>query len=83
MDNSSPPTHAVIGTPCPVEYDFDILVSGHLTRLGDKADVETKIDFFDDILEGARLGLASVSVTDVVVGTGIMDPANPNAGNTW
>lgn len=63
--------------------DFDVLVGGHLTRLGTKEDVQIKVDFFADIVEGAKLGLASVSVADVVAGTGINDPTNPNSGNSW
>ncbi|CAM9438414.1 unnamed protein product, partial [Laminaria digitata] len=65
------------------DVDFDVLVGGHLTRLGTKEDVQIKVDFFADILEGAQLGLATISVPDVASGTGVFDPANPNAGNTW
>ncbi|CAN0345840.1 unnamed protein product, partial [Scytosiphon promiscuus] len=31
-------------------YDFDVLVAGHFTRLGTKADVELNKDFFADVL---------------------------------
>eukprot|EP00752_Nemacystus_decipiens_P002140 g2039.t1 len=64
-------------------YDFDVLVAGHLTRMGTKADVQLNKDFYDDVLEGARSGLAAVSSDDIAAGTGIFDPNNPNAGNTW
>ncbi|CAM9117234.1 unnamed protein product, partial [Ectocarpus sp. 8 AP-2014] len=64
-------------------YDFDVLVAGHLSRLGTKADVQLNNDFFADVLEGARSGLATVSPDDIGAGTGIFDPTNPNAGNTW
>lgn len=67
----------------PPDVDFDVLVGGHLTRLGTKEDIQIKVDFFADILEGAQLGLATISVPDVATGTGVFDPANPNAGNTW
>ncbi|CAN0467196.1 unnamed protein product, partial [Scytosiphon promiscuus] len=63
--------------------DFDVLVSGHLSRLGTKEDVQIKVDFSTDILAGAQLGLASVSAADVAAGTGFRDPTNPNAGNSW
>ena len=33
-------------------YDFDVLVAGHLTRLGTKADVQLNYDFYADVLEG-------------------------------
>ena len=65
------------------EYDFDVLVGGHLTRLGTKEDVQVKVDFFAHVLAGAESGLATVSFADVVAGTGIGDPSNPNVGNTW
>ncbi len=62
-------------------YDFDVLVGGHITRLGTKQDVQILLDYADDILKGAELGIASVSAPDVFAGTGIADPANPNVGN--
>lgn len=64
-------------------YDFDVLVGGHLTRLGTKADVQVKIDFYDDVLKGAEAGLAVVTVPDVIAGTGVFSPGNVNEGNTW
>lgn len=74
-------------TPLPAlgitAMDFDVLVAGHLTRLGTKDDIQIKVDFFADILAGAQLGLASVSAADVAAGTGVNDPTNPNAGNSW
>lgn len=64
-------------------YDFDVLVGGHLTRLGTKEDAQIKVDYFADILAGAELGISTVMVSDIVMGTGIGDPTNPNFGNTW
>ncbi|CAM9691667.1 unnamed protein product [Scytosiphon promiscuus] len=64
-----------------LSYDFDILVAGHFTRLGTKADVELNKDFFADVLEGAKTAIATVSADDVAAGTGVFDPTNPNAGN--
>lgn len=63
-------------------YDFDVLVGGHVTRLGTKQDLQTLIDYAADILKGAELGVASVSAPDVIMGVGIGDPANPNVGNS-
>lgn len=62
-------------------YDFDVLVGGHITRLGTKQDVQILLDYAADILKGAELGIASVSASDVFAGTGIADPTNPNVGN--
>lgn len=64
----------------PPGVDFDVLVGGHLSRLGTKEDVQIKVDFFADVLAGVELALATVSVSDVVIGTGVID--GPNAGNT-
>eukprot|EP00903_Cladosiphon_okamuranus_P012976 g12110.t1 len=64
-------------------YDFDVLVAGHLSRLGTKADVQLNKDFFEDVLQGVRSGLATVSTDDIAAGTGVFDPTNPNTGNTW
>ena len=69
--------------PTHKELEFDTLVSGHLTRLGTKADVQVKLDFFADILAGAELGLDTVTFDAVTAGIGISDPENPNFGNTW
>lgn len=32
---------------------------------------------------GARAGIAEVAIADVLAGTGVLDPDNPNAGNLW
>lgn len=63
--------------------DFDILVGGHLTRLGTKADVQRAVDFFVDVVAGGEAGNAAVTFPDVIAGTGVTDPTNPNFGNTW
>lgn len=65
------------------EVDFDVLVGGHISRLGTKEDVQIKVDYFGDILAGAEHALATVAASDVAVGTGVFDPTNANAGNTW
>lgn len=64
-------------------YDFDVLVPGHLTRIGTKADVQVYIDFFQHVLEGAKYGIAEVPSSMSVAGTGIFTPGNVNAGNLW
>lgn len=67
----------------PKAYDFDVLVAGHLTRLGTKNDVQDYIDFFADVLAGVEAGFAATPFGDVFVGSGVTDPTNPNAGNIW
>lgn len=77
--NAFPPFHPVQHAA----YDFDLLVAGHLTRLGTKEDVQAEVDYMADILAGAEFALSTVSVADIGMGTGVGDPTNPNFGNTW
>lgn len=62
---------------------FDVLVGGHLSRLGTKEDVQATVDFFADILAGSELGHAAVSLFDIALGIGVVDPAHPLTGHTW
>lgn len=48
-----------------LEYDFDTLVAGHLTRLGTRADVETQRAFIQDLEASAREAIATVTLNDV------------------
>ncbi len=41
-------------------YDFDTLISGHLTRLGTRADVETQREYVTDLRREALRALAEV-----------------------
>jgi glyoxylase-like metal-dependent hydrolase (beta-lactamase superfamily II) len=41
--------------------DFDTLVAGHVTRLGTRADVETSLEFVEELLETARQALGRTS----------------------
>ena len=63
--------------------EFDILVAGHLTRLGTKADVEMQIRYFTDIVEGAAHGLSVVQTGPIFGATGIGNPSSPNFGNSF
>lgn len=56
-------------------------MSGHITRLSTKQDVQDLVDYMNDILKGAELGVATVIPSDVIAGAGIADPSNPNVGN--
>lgn len=49
-----------------LEYDFDTLVAGHLTRLGTPADVRTQRDFVSDLEANAREAISTVTLSDVV-----------------
>jgi glyoxylase-like metal-dependent hydrolase (beta-lactamase superfamily II) len=43
-----------------LEYDFDTLISGHLTRLGRRGDVETQREYVTDLRREALRALAEV-----------------------
>lgn len=60
-----------------------MLVGGHLTRLGNKADVQRVVDFFADVVAGAEEAGNAIPFGSVVAATGIANPANHNFGNTW
>lgn len=66
-----------------IEYDFDVLVTGHLTRLGTKEDVQVEIDFYAHVLEGALAAAETTPLADVIAGTGVFEPGNANEGNIW
>ncbi len=40
-----------------LEFDFDVMVTGHLTRLGTRADVEIQREYMNDIKEAAQHAL--------------------------
>ena len=43
-------------------YDFSTLVAGHVTRLGDRADVELSISFYEDAQRTAASALSALSL---------------------
>lgn len=49
-----------------LDYDWDVLVSGHVTRLGSRADVEVQNEFVADLQVAAGTALGTVQVNDVV-----------------
>ncbi|MDS0277905.1 MBL fold metallo-hydrolase [Halomicroarcula sp. S1AR25-4] len=49
-----------------LEYDFDTLVAGHLTRLGTPADVRTQREFVTDLEANCREAIATVDLGQVV-----------------
>jgi glyoxylase-like metal-dependent hydrolase (beta-lactamase superfamily II) len=56
--------HQVLG------YDFDTLISGHVSRLGNHDDVEEGIEYVDDILHYAREALETIPITYFQQGMG-------------
>ena len=40
-----------------LEYDFDVLIAGHLNKLGDRSDVEEARGYMQDILTNSKLAL--------------------------
>lgn len=63
--------------------DWEILVGGHLSRTGTKADVELQIRLYKDINDGAARALGSVDLNPIAFATGAFSPGNANAGNLW
>jgi hypothetical protein len=43
-------------------YDFSTLVAGHVTRLGDRADVELSISFYEDAQRTAAAAVSALSL---------------------
>jgi glyoxylase-like metal-dependent hydrolase (beta-lactamase superfamily II) len=43
-----------------LEYDFKTLVSGHVSRLGDRKDVEEGLEYFEDLVRFAREALETL-----------------------
>ncbi|SAL87121.1 Carbapenem-hydrolyzing beta-lactamase BlaB-1 precursor [Caballeronia terrestris] len=51
-------------------YDFDVMVCGHLTRYGTRADVETQREYVGHLRNASKGALASVRIEDVGARTG-------------
>lgn len=49
-----------------LDYDWEVLVSGHVTRLGTRADVELQNEFVADLQAAAGAALGTVQIPDVV-----------------
>jgi len=59
-------------------YDFQTLVSGHLTRLGTRQDVVTQREYVQDLAANAQAALVGVDFGAIYQSVG---PRNP--GNAW
>jgi glyoxylase-like metal-dependent hydrolase (beta-lactamase superfamily II) len=54
-------------------YDFDLLVAGHLTRLGTREDVAVQRAYVLDVNAACQQARASVSAAEVIAETGLED----------
>lgn len=53
-----------------LDYDFDVIVCGHLTRYGTRADVVTQREFVQQLRAASIKALKSVRIEDVAARTG-------------
>ena len=53
-----------------LEYDFDVMVCGHLTRYGSRSDVETQREYVHCLRELSQRALATVRIENVAARTG-------------
>ena len=47
------------------EFDFDVFIGGHATRVGTPADIDTHKEYFDDLQYNASLAIQCVSFADI------------------
>ena len=57
-----------------LEYDFDVLVGGHLTRLGTVEDVKIQQEYFQDIQDSAAKANQEVSFMEIGQNVGFGNP---------
>lgn len=60
-----------------LELDFEVLVTGHVGRLGTRTDVETQLQFMNDLAAAAGEGLMMVGLDTVGAALRPEDRANP------
>jgi len=65
-----------------LQYDFNVYVGGHVTRLGDRRDVEIQQEYVGDLIANAVYALAHIN-WGLSVGVGTFDPTSPNYLNYW
>ncbi|KAM3514841.1 hypothetical protein MY11210_001565 [Beauveria gryllotalpidicola] len=71
-----------------LNYDFDHFVGGHLTRTGNRSDVQTQREYVQDLYDNCRQGLMlsaqPPNATNPVSAEAILPPiAKANPGNFW
>lgn len=59
-----------------LDYEFDVFVGGHLTRLGTREDVEIQKEYFGDMIANAGTALKSVDFMAVAQEQGFANPWN-------
>ena len=57
-----------------LEYDFDVFIGGHLTRSGNRADVEIQQEYITDILNNAAIALQTVDFMAIAGEVGFDNP---------
>ncbi|MDX8365413.1 MBL fold metallo-hydrolase [Cytobacillus sp. IB215665] len=57
-----------------MEYDFDTLVAGHVTRLGTREDVQTQIDYMNDVQKNAENALKTTDLNAIGQNVGFENP---------
>jgi len=65
-----------------LQYDFNVYVGGHVTRLGDRRDVEIQKEYVGDLIINAKYALAHINWGLAAV-AGTFDPTSPNYLNYW
>jgi len=60
-----------------LEYDFDVLIGGHLTRPGTKDDAVVQKQYFDDLRVAAENADKSVDMNDIYAEAGEAGQSNP------
>jgi len=64
-------------------YDFNTIIPGHLTTLGNRADVLQGQEYVNDVMAGAAHALATVDGNKIAADLGVFDPKSANYGNSW
>ena len=64
-------------------YDFDVLVAGHVGRLGTRQDIEVQREFIRDLKSHATEAIETVDIARVFDESGAADPGRPGYGNPW
>jgi len=65
-----------------LQYDFTVYVGGHLTRLGDRRDVEIQKEYVMDIIANGKFALDRIN-WGLAAQAGTFDPSSPNYRNYW
>jgi len=66
-----------------LRLDFDIIIGGHVSRWGNRTDVEIQRSFVRDLYANSAYALAHVDYQGTAQEFGIFDPTSENFGNYW